>query len=78
MNPSDSEMSLNFGSKARVFSEMPNLNNKLCRESETMVKVDIAKNHLRDNEGPADPVYHDVHHPLCYCEEFQQKVYTSE
>ena len=31
MNPSDSEMSLNFGSKARVFSEMPNLNNKLCR-----------------------------------------------
>ena len=43
-----------------------------------MVKVDLAKRHLRDNEGSQEPVYHDVHHPLCYCEEFQQKIYTSE
>ena len=47
-------------------------------ESEAMVKVDHYKRHLRFNEGPEEPVYHDVHHPLCYCEEFQQKVYTSE
>ena len=47
-------------------------------ESEAMVKVDHAKRHLRDNDGGEMPLYHDIHHPLCYCEEFQQKVYTSE
>ena len=47
-------------------------------ESEAMVKVDHAKRHLRDNDGGEVPLYHDIHHPLCYCEEFQQKVYTSE
>jgi len=26
----------------------------------------------------AGVIYHDVHHPMCYCEEYQTKVYTSE
>ena len=47
-------------------------------ESEVMSKVAVDKRHLRDNEGLAGVIYHDVHHPLCYCEEYQQKVYTCE
>ena len=43
-----------------------------------MSKIAFDKFHLRDNEGLNGVIYHDVHHPLCYCEEFQQKVYTSE
>ena len=43
-----------------------------------MLKVGHDQRHLRDNEGVAGVIYHDVHHPMCYCEEFQQKVYTSD
>ena len=39
-------------------------------ESEVMSKVMNDKRHLRDNEGLAGVIYHDVHHPMCYCEEF--------
>ena len=47
-------------------------------ESETMLRLGHDQRHLRENEGLQGVIYHDVHHPLCYCEEFQQKVYTAE
>lgn len=47
-------------------------------ESEVLSKVGIDQRHLRENEGVEGKIYHYVHHPLCYCEEYQQKVYTSE
>jgi len=33
---------------------------------------------LRQNEGLAGVIYHDIHHPQCYCEEHQQKQYNAE
>lgn len=62
----------------RAFTDNPNGNNRYYRESEVMSKVAVDKRHLRDNEGLAGVIYHDVHHPLCYCEEYQQKVYTCD
>ena len=50
----------------------------LVIESETMLRLGHDQRHLRENEGLQGVIYHDVHHPLCYCEEFQQKVYTAE
>ena len=34
--------------------------------------------HMRDNDEKADTYFQQVHHPLCYCEEFQSKIYASE
>ena len=39
-------------------------------ESEVLSKVGIDQRHLRENEGLAGIIYHDVHHPMCYCEEY--------
>ena len=39
-------------------------------ESETMLRLGHDQKHLRENQGLQGIIYHDVHHPLCYCEEF--------
>ena len=62
----------------RCFTDNPNLNNLYYRESEVHVRVNHDKEHLRDNAGPAAFIYTTVHHPLCYCEEHQQKTYNAE
>ena len=62
----------------RAFTDNPNHNQRLYRESEVMLRVGHDQRHLRQNEGPAGLIYHDVHHPLCYCEEHQSKVHTAE
>lgn len=62
----------------RAFTDNVNNNNKLYRESETMLRVGHDQRHLRENVGLSGVIYHEIHHPMCYCEEYQQKVYNCE
>lgn len=62
----------------RAFTDNPNNNDLFYRESETHGRITSTQEHLRDNVGPASLIYTTVHHPLCYCEEHQTKVYNAE
>ena len=53
----------------RAFTDNINDNNRFYRESEVMSKLGHDQHHLRQNEGLAGVIYHDIHHPMCYCEE---------
>lgn len=75
-----------------IFTDALNLNNLYYRgkllntkthsncftESEVAAKVHHDYFHLRDNDEKGERLYQQVHHPLCYCEEFQSKVYAAE
>lgn len=47
-------------------------------ESESLTKVQSDCKHLRDNDEAKNMIYYNIYHPLCYCEDYYKKVYTSE
>ena len=53
----------------RCYTDNPSINNLWYRESEVHAKVTRDKLNLRDNAGPGELLFTQVHHPLCYCEE---------